>query len=267
MEEKNEFSEVVENNTELLETNNSDVTLQNVTQGSTELKETINSDVVLQEVEFNNLTAKHSGESQPNQQEEASETAQTEEVAETTVSKPSLDSELDDQAKWYVLHTFSGYENVAKENLEIVINKFNLQNRIFEIVIPMEDVVEEKNGKRKVVSRRLMPSYILVKMIYGDDIWHTVIHTHGITGFVGPKGRPLCLTEEEIRKMHLEKHTVVDISIAPNDKVEVLEGPLNGFAGTVISVDAASAKCRVIVEMFGRETPVDLSLTQIRKIN
>lgn len=170
-------------------------------------------------------------------------------------------------SKWYVLHTFSGYENVAKENLEIVVEKYNLHNRIFDIVIPMEDVVEEKNGKRKIVTRKLMPGYILVKMNYGDDIWHAVTRTRGITGFVGPKGRPLHLTEEEIRKMHLEKVTVVDINIAPNDKVEVLDGPLNGFVGTVIGVDAQASKCRVMVEMFGRETPVDLSLIQIRKIN
>ncbi len=185
------------------------------------------------------------------------------EQPETKEGNPSEDSD----AKWYVLHTFSGYENVAQENLQIVIEKFNLHHRIFEIVIPTEDVVEEKNGKRKVVNRKLMPGYILVKMKYGDDIWHAVTRTRGITGFTGPKGRPLPLTEEEIRKMHLEKVTVVDINIAPNDKVEVLDGPLNGFAGTVISVDAVSNKCRVIVEMFGRETPVDLSLTQIRKLD
>ena len=85
-------------------------------------------------------------------------------------------------SKWYVLHTFSGYENVAKENLEIVVEKYNLHNRIFDIVIPMEDVVEEKNGKRKIVTRKLMPGYILVKMNYGDDIWHAVTRTRGITG-------------------------------------------------------------------------------------
>ncbi len=170
------------------------------------------------------------------------------------------------KAKWYVLHTFSGYENVAKENLEIVISKYNLQERIFDIVIPMEDVVEEKNGKRKVVSRKLMPGYIYVKMIYGDDIWHAVTRTRGITGFAGPKGRPLSLTEEETRKMHLEKITVVNVDLAENDKVEVLDGPLNGFVGTVVSVDAQGKKCRVIVEMFGRETPVDLGLDQVRKV-
>lgn len=210
------------------------------------------------DIALNNLQQDNAKElkGETNLEETLNETEESDELAE-----------LKKEAKWYVLHTFSGYENVAKENLEIVIDKFNLTKRIFEIVIPMEDVVEEKNGKRKVVTRKLMPGYILVKMIYGDDIWHAVTRTRGITGFVGPKGRPLHLTEEEIRKMHLERLTVIDINIAPNDKVEVLEGPLNEFIGTVISVDAASAKCRVMVEMFGRETPVDLSLTQIRKIN
>ena len=171
------------------------------------------------------------------------------------------------EAKWYVLHTFSGYENVAKENLEIVIDKYNLQERIFDIVIPMEDVVEEKDGKRKVVSRKLMPGYIYVKMIYGDDIWHAVTRTRGITGFAGPKGRPLSLTEDETLRMHLEKVTVINVDLAENDKVEVFDGPLNGFVGTVVGIDTQANKCRVIVEMFGRETPVDLGLDQVKKIN
>ena len=170
-----------------------------------------------------------------------------------------------EEAKWYVLHTFSGYENVAQINLETVVEKFNLQERIFDIVIPMEEVIEEKNGKKQLVSRKLMPSYLLVKMIYGDDIWHAVTRTRGITGFVGPKGRPLPLTEEEIIKMRLEK-AEIDVTLKTGDKVEVLEGPLNAMIGSVISVDMNNQKCRVNVEMFGRETPVDLALDQVRKI-
>ena len=198
--------------------------------------------------------------------------AQEVETAETT--EENQHSVMDEririareQAKWYVLHTYSGYENVAKENLEIVIDKYNLQERIFDIIIPMEDVVEDKNGKRKVVTRKIMPGYIMVKMIYGDDIWHAITRTRGITGFVGPKGRPLPLTEDEIRKMHLEKVEVVDVDIKVNDKVEVMEGALNGFIGTVVSVDIEALKCRVVVEMFGRETPVDLNLNQVRKVD
>lgn len=171
------------------------------------------------------------------------------------------------EAKWYALHTYSGYENVAKENLGIVIKKNNLYNRIFDIIIPMEDVIEEKNGKRKIVSKKTMPGYIFAKIAYGDDIWHAITLTRGITGFAGPKGRPLPLTDEEIRKMRLEKVAVVNVNFGVNDKVEVLEGPLNGFVGTVLSVDPVADKCRVMVEMFGRETPVDFTLGQVRKID
>lgn len=201
--------------------------------------------------------------------EEAIASVQTSSANENKINdttEQTVDSAIEN-AKWYVLHTFSGYENVAKENLEIVKDKYNLQERIFDIVIPMEDVVEDKNGKKKIVSRKVMPGYIMVKMIYGDDIWHAVTRTRGITGFVGPKGRPLHLTEEEIRKMRLEKNTVIDISIVENDKVEVLDGALNGFVGTVISVDTENAKCKVMVEMFGRDTPVDLNLDQIRRVD
>ena len=172
---------------------------------------------------------------------------------------------METEAKWYVLHTFSGYENVAKENLETVVEKYNLQDRIFDIIIPMEDVIEEKKGKKVLVQKKLMPSYILVKMIYGDDLWHNVTRTRGITGFVGPKGRPLALTEDEVRKMRLER-TRVDITLAVADKVEVIDGPLNTMVGTVISVDEQQGRAKVNVEMFGRETPVDLDFSQLRKV-
>ncbi len=201
--------------------------------------------------------------------ESVSEVQESVEVAETEPVLSEEEQRIEAAkacAKWYVLHTFSGYENVAKENLEIVIGKYNLQERIFDIVIPMEDVVEEKNGKKKVVSRKVMPGYVLVKMNYGDDIWHAVTRTRGITGFAGPKGRPLPITEDEIRRLRLEKVVVKNIDLAPNDKIEILDGALNGFIGTIISVDMEAEKCRVMVEMFGRETPVDLMINQVRKI-
>ena len=169
------------------------------------------------------------------------------------------------EAKWYVLHTFSGYENVAKENLETVVEKYNLKDRIFEIVIPMEDVIEDKNGKKKLVQRKVMPCYLLVKMKYGDDLWHNVTRTRGITGFVGPKGRPLALTEDEVRKMRLEK-VVIDLKVDVGNKVKVISGPLEGFVGDVLEVDQAEQKCKVSVEMFGRQTPVDLDFAQIEII-
>ena len=170
------------------------------------------------------------------------------------------------EEKWYALHTFSGYENVAKENLETVIEKFNLQDRIFDIVIPMEDDVEEKNGKKKLVQRKSMPSYILVKMKYADDLWHNVTRTRGITGFVGPQGRPLALREDEVIKLRLEK-IKVQLDLAVGDKVEIIEGALNSMIGTVTAINTETGMASLLVEMFGRETPVEVELSQIHKIN
>ena len=170
------------------------------------------------------------------------------------------------EAKWYVLHTFSGYENVAKQNLETVIDKFNLHDRIFDIVIPMEDVVEEKNGKKKLVQRKSMPCYILVKIKYADDLWHNITRTRGITGFTGPNGRPLELTDEEIRKLRLEK-LKVEVDLEVGDKVEIVDGPLNGMIGEITAVNTETNVITVNVEMFGRETAVDLEFAQVHKIN
>ncbi len=170
------------------------------------------------------------------------------------------------EPKWYVLHTFSGYEQVAKQNLEQVVENGNLQNRIFEIVIPTEDVIEEtESGKRKIVNRKSMPCYIFIKMIYGDDIWHTITHTRGITGFVGPKGRPLPLTDDEIRKMHLEK-VAVDFTLQVGDEVQILSGALIDTICKVTRVDDVNQRCSVVVDMFGRETPLELSYSQVKKL-
>ena len=204
--------------------------------------------------------------------------SETEAIVSETNELPQTEQELSEaelgykefvdslEEKWYVLHTFSGYENVAKENLETVVEKFNLQDRIFDIVIPMEDVVEEKNGKKKLVQRKAMPCYILVKMKYADDLWHNVTRTRGITGFVGPKGRPLALTPEEVIKLRLEK-IKVEVDITAGDKVEIVEGALNSMIGTVVSVNAEEGIASVSVEMFGRDTTVEVGLAQIHKIN
>ena len=170
-----------------------------------------------------------------------------------------------ENAKWYVLHTFSGYENVAKENLENVVEKFGLQDRIFDIIIPMEEVIEDRNGKKKLIRRKVMPCYLIVKMIYGDDIWHNITRTRGITGFVGPKGRPLALTEDEVRKLKLEK-IKVDLELQVGDKVEIIDGPLDKFVGTVLEFDPVEYRAKVVVEMFGRETETMLDYSQIRKV-
>ena len=174
--------------------------------------------------------------------------------------------EMDTEAKWYVLHTRPGYENVAQENLERVVEKNNLSNRVFDIIVPMEDVVEEKNGKKVIVSQKLMPTYILVKMIYGDDIWHRIVGTRGITGFVGPKGRPLELPAEDVVRMRLEK-TEADITLSEGDKVEILDGALKGQIGEIKQINKETLSATVMVEMFNRENNVDVKLDEIRKLN
>ncbi len=169
------------------------------------------------------------------------------------------------EPKWYVLHTFSGYENVAKENLETVVKKFHLENRIFDIVIPEENVIEEKNGKKKLVTRKSMPCYLLVKMIYGDDLWHNIINTRGITSFVGPNGRPQALNDEEVMRMRLEK-IKVETDLAVGDRVEIIDGPLDKMVGQVVAVNPEAGIVTVTVEMFGRENNVELTFEQVHKV-
>ncbi|MDR0462568.1 MAG: transcription termination/antitermination protein NusG [Christensenellaceae bacterium] len=174
---------------------------------------------------------------------------------------------LDEAAKWYVLHTYSNYEVVAKDNLEKVIKKEGLEDRIFEIFIPQEDTVVEKRGQKVLMPNKTMPSYMFVKMIYGDDIWHTITRTNGITGFVGPKGRPLPLSTKEVNDLKLEKkvnHIVTRVEVG--DTVHVVDGNLAGQTAVVTQVNASAGKCTIEVTMFGRPTFVDLELFMIKKI-
>ncbi len=172
-----------------------------------------------------------------------------------------------ENAKWYALHTFTGYEQLVEENLQRVIekNRAKLEHRIFDIIIPTEDVIEEKRGKRKIITRKLMPGYVLVKMVYADDIWHDVTRTRGITGFVGPKGRPLPLSDEEVARLKLEK-IKIDVNIKVGDKIEIVDGPLISQIGDITYVDKTTGKVKANVNMFGRVMTVDLELSQIRKI-
>ena len=182
-----------------------------------------------------------------------------------------VDKNVDKEPKWYVLHVFSGYENIAKQNLEITIDKYNLQDRIFQIVIPMEDELVEKRGKKVLVPKKTMPGYMLVKMMYGDDIWHAVTRTQYITGFVGPKGRPICITDDEARRMGVDGGTRAEakfeLNINVGDMVEIIEGSLASFVGTVKSVDNENQKLTCLVEMFGRESEVELAFNQVRISN
>lgn len=171
----------------------------------------------------------------------------------------------DIEPKWYVVHTFSGYENMVMDNLYKTAQKNDLGEQIMEIQIPMEDTIEEKNGKKKVVQRKMFPCYVLVKMRYTDNLWHTIVNTRGVTGFCGPQGRPQPLSDEEIRKMRLEKVNV-DIKVQVGDRIKVISGPLDSFVGEVLKVDNVNQKCRVNIEMFGRNTPVEVDFAQIEVI-
>lgn len=170
-----------------------------------------------------------------------------------------------EEAKWYIIHTFTGYENMVVDGINKLVEKNGLQDDIVEVRIPMEDVIEEKNGKKKVVQRKMFPCYVLLKMRYRDSLWHSIVNTRGVTGFVGPAGRPIPLTDEEIRRMRLEKVNI-DIKVAVGNKIKVISGPLEGFVGEVLGVETEAQKCRVSVEMFGRPTPVELDFDQIEVI-
>ncbi len=172
-----------------------------------------------------------------------------------------------EEAKWYVAHTFSGYENKVASDLRIKVENQNLTDLIQEIVVPTETVIEIKDdGTKKEVERKIFPSYLLVKMVMTDDTWYVVRNTRGCAGFVGPEGKPVPLTEEEVRNLGVEKVSV-EVSYDVGDLVNIIDGPLEGFSGTVESLDVENNSVQVIVSMFGRDTAVDFELDQLEKVS
>ena len=167
------------------------------------------------------------------------------------------------EAKWYVVHVLSTYENMVLNNLYKMIENSNLGDYIFEVVVPMEDNIVEKNGKRKLVQSKKFPGYVFIKMIYTNYIWYMVTNTRGVTGFVGPAGRPFPLTDDEIKRMGLEKIEASDLDVVVGDNVRIISGPLEGYGGVVKTLDIANNNVCVALSMFGRETPVELELDQI----
>ncbi len=168
--------------------------------------------------------------------------------------------------KWYVIHTYSSYESVVRSNLEKMIENNALQGYIYEIAIPTEEDIVEKNGKRKVIERKKFPGYVFLKMIYTDQLWYMITNTRGVTGFVGPQGKALPLRPDEIKRMGLEKVTAEDFDMNVGDNVKVVSGALETFLGVIDEIYADKQKVRVIVQMFGRQTPVELDFNQIEKI-
>ncbi|MDE6413144.1 MAG: transcription termination/antitermination protein NusG [Eubacterium sp.] len=171
-----------------------------------------------------------------------------------------------EEAKWYVAHTFSGYENKVASNIQTVVENRNLHDLIQEVSVPTETVVEIKeDGTKKEVERNIFPVYVLVNMVINDDTWYVVRNIRGCTGFVGPESKPVPLTEEEVKKLGVEKISV-EVAYAEGDFVNVVDGPLEGFSGTVDSVDVNKNSVQVTISMFGRETSVEFELDQLEKV-
>lgn len=174
-------------------------------------------------------------------------------------------SQVDNEPKWYVVHTYSGYENKVKTDLEKTIKNRELEDFFFDIVVPMEEQIEIKDGKRKTNLKKVFPGYVLVKMIVTEESWYIVRNTRGVTGFVGSGTEPIALTPEEIRTMGFEE-TIIEVDYDVNDSVKVVNGPLEGFVGVVQEINKEKNKVKVIVSMFGRETPVELEFSQVEKM-
>lgn len=170
-----------------------------------------------------------------------------------------------EESKWYVVHTYSGYENKVKANIEKIIENRGMQDQIHEVSVPVQDVVEIKNGQKKTVQRKVFPGYVLLKMLMNDDTWYVVRNTRGVTSFVGPGSKPVPLTNEEVKAMGIESY-VQNIDISVNDTVKVSNGPFADSIGLVREVNPNKKTVIVKLSIFGRETPVELDFSQIEKM-
>ncbi len=173
---------------------------------------------------------------------------------------------MSETPKWYVVHTYSGYENKVATNIETVVENRKLQDLIYEVRVPTETVTEIKDDKKREVERKIFPGYVLVKMIMTDESWYVVRNTRGCTGFVGPSSKPIPLTDEEVAALGMEKRQV-EVKYNVGDSVRIIDGSLENFIGTVEEIDIERNRVKVIVSMFGRETPVELELDQAQLIS
>ena len=191
---------------------------------------------------------------------ENTESAEVTETAETSESEP-----VNSNAHWYVVHTYSGYEMKVKANLEKTIENRHLQNQIFEVRVPVQDVVEIKNGARRNVSRKMFPGYVLVNMDMNDETWYVVRNTRGVTGFVGPGSKPVPLSDAEIKPLGIKTENM-SIDFGVGDEIEVVAGVWNGTVGIVQRMDFGKQSATINVNLFERETPVEISFSEVRKV-
>ena len=168
------------------------------------------------------------------------------------------------EANWYVVHTYSGYENKVKANIEKTIENRHLEEQILEVRVPLQDVVEVKNGVKKTVQKKMFPGYVLLNMVMNDDTWYVVRNTRGVTGFVGPGSKPVPLTETEMFNLGIQASNIT-VDFAEGDMVTVIGGVWKDTVGVIQSMNQKKQSVTIIVELFGRETPVEISFTEIRK--
>ena len=169
------------------------------------------------------------------------------------------------EANWYVVHTYSGYENKVKANIEKTIENRHLDDQILEVRVPMEDVVEVKNGTKRQVQKKLFPGYVLLNMVMNDDTWYVVRNTRGVTGFVGPGSKPVPLTEEEMQALQINR-TEMEVDFEEGDSITVMAGIWKDTVGVIQTMNHSKQTAIINVDLFGRETPVEISFTDIKKM-
>ena len=169
------------------------------------------------------------------------------------------------EANWYVVHTYSGYENKVKANIEKTIENRHLEEEILEVRVPMQDVMEMKNGARKTVQKKMFPGYVLINMVMNDDTWYVVRNTRGVTGFVGPGSKPVPLTEAEMKPLGIRMENV-SVDFTEGDTIAVVAGVWKDTIGVVQRIDYGKQVATINVELFGRETPVEISFAEVRKL-
>ncbi|MCR5510068.1 MAG: transcription termination/antitermination protein NusG [Lachnospiraceae bacterium] len=192
------------------------------------------------------------------------ESATLEAEAETEAEESADNAKVKD-ANWYVVHTYSGYENKVKANIEKTIENRHLENEILEVRVPMEDVSEIRNGVRKTVQRKMFPGYVLINMVMNDDTWYVVRNTRGVTGFVGPGSKPVPLTEAEMKPLGI-RTDIVSVDFEEGDTVAVVAGVWKDTIGVVQKMDMTKQTATLNVELFGRETPVEISFAEMRRM-
>ena len=196
-------------------------------------------------------------------------TDEQDDAVSATAVDDGAEGGLAEDQEWFVIHTYSGYENKVKTNLEHRIESMGVQDKIFQVVIPTEEEIEIKDGQRRTVQKKVFPGYVLVQMSMTDDSWYVVRNTPGVTGFVGHGTKPAPLDDADVKRilkqMHMEAPKV-KVSFAAGERVKVVDGPFTDFIGVVDTINAERGKVRVLVSFFGRETPVELDFLQVSRI-